>query len=75
MTNDNLLIGAHSIGKYIGEDHRRISELKEKEGLPVYRTSGGKKATWKGIKADLDKWIVDQRDKHLPSEDNRGGLA
>ncbi len=65
MTNENLLIGAQSIGDYIGEDKRRIAELKKNEGLPVFRTSPGKKAKWKALKTNLDDWVEKQRDKHL----------
>jgi hypothetical protein len=65
MTNKSYLSGAKEICDYIHEDRRKITALKLQKGLPVFRTSDGRKAIWKALVADLDEWILKQRNKHL----------
>lgn len=58
--------GAKEICIAIGEDHKKLCTLVEKEGLPAFRRNG--KGTWRALETDLVQWLEIQRDKYAPKK-------
>lgn len=46
------LIGAKSIGAYVGVDHREIADLVNDEGLPAFKWRG----RWRALPEEIRKW-------------------
>lgn len=59
--------GAREICEVVKVDWKKIDYFIKEEGLPAWkRTSAG---VYFAIPSDLEKWVVDQRDKYI----NNGG--
>jgi hypothetical protein len=73
--NDNKRVvcfkSAEEIAKYIGEDPNKINQLVENENLPAWKRKGI--GPWRALDIDLDKWLVDQRDKYYFNRKNGNG--
>ncbi|WP_319525760.1 hypothetical protein [uncultured Desulfosarcina sp.] len=62
---------AEEIAKYIGENPNKINHLVKNENLPAWRRKGI--GPWRALDIDLDKWLVDQRDKYYLNLKNGNG--
>ena len=54
---------AEEIANYIGESKNSITQLVHEEGLPAWKRHGT--GPWRALNIDLDKWLVNQRDKYF----------
>ena len=73
--NDNKRVvcfkSAEEIAEYIAEDPNKINQLVENENLPAWKRKGI--GPWWALDIDLDKWLVEQRDKYYLNRKNGDG--
>ena len=56
---------AEEIAGYIGESKNSITQLVLEENLPAWKRHGS--GPWRALNIDLDRWLVEQRDKYCQS--------
>jgi hypothetical protein len=52
---------AEEIANYIGESKNSITQLVAEEDLPAWKRHGT--GPWRALNIDIDKWLVDRRNK------------
>jgi hypothetical protein len=57
------LKGAKDICEAVGENPRNITELVRDKGLPAWKRDD--KGSWRALPEDLQRWIREQRDRHI----------
>ncbi|MBI9081405.1 MAG: DNA-binding protein [Pseudodesulfovibrio sp.] len=57
------LKGARDICNAVGENPKNINDLVRGHGLPAWKR--GPKGTWRALPEDLQRWIREQRDRHI----------
>ncbi|EGB15351.1 hypothetical protein DND132_2146 [Pseudodesulfovibrio mercurii] len=71
------LKGAKDICEAVGENPRNITELVRDKGLPAWKRDD--KGSWRALPEDLQRWIREQRDRHISNyvfrERPDGGLG
>ena len=60
---DICLKGAREICEAVGENPRNITELVRFKGLPAWKRED--KGSWRALPEDLQRWIREQRDRHI----------
>lgn len=56
--------GARAICEAVGENPKQIVRLVNELGLPAWRRAGS--GSWRALPEDLKRWVVVQRNRHLP---------
>ena len=68
--SDICLKGAKEICEAVGENPRNITELVRHKGLPAWKRDD--KGSWRALPEDLQRWIREQRDRHISNYVFRG---
>jgi len=61
---DICIKGARAICEAVGENPKHITSLVDELGLPAWRRGGT--GSWRALPEDLKRWILEQRNSHLP---------
>lgn len=61
---DICIKGARAICEAVGENPKQINHLVDVLGLPAWRRGGT--GSWRALPEDLKRWILEQRNSHLP---------
>ncbi|AMK10286.1 MAG: helix-turn-helix domain-containing protein [Pseudodesulfovibrio sp.] len=61
--SDICLKGAKEICEAVGENPRNITDLVRDKGLPAWKRDD--KGSWRALPEDLQRWIREQRDRHI----------
>ncbi|OIO02199.1 MAG: hypothetical protein AUJ49_06600 [Desulfovibrionaceae bacterium CG1_02_65_16] len=56
--------GARAICEAVGENPKQIVRLVAELGLPAWRRNGT--GSWRALPEDLKRWVLVQRNQHLP---------
>jgi hypothetical protein len=65
---DICIKGARAICEAVGENPKQINFLVAELGLPAWRRGGA--GSWRALPEDLKRWILEQRNNHLPAAEN-----
>lgn len=69
---DICIKGARAICEAVGENPKQINFLVDELGLPAWRRGGT--GSWRALPEDLKRWILEQRNSHLPQVDGSKAL-
>ncbi|PKN06789.1 MAG: hypothetical protein CVU73_15480 [Deltaproteobacteria bacterium HGW-Deltaproteobacteria-8] len=61
---DICIKGARAICEAVGENPKQINFLVAELGLPAWRRGGA--GSWRALPEDLKRWMLQQRNSHLP---------
>lgn len=64
--------GARAICEAVGENPKQIVRLVKEHGLPAWRRAGS--GSWRALPEDLKRWVVKQRNRHLPEALREDGV-
>ena len=56
--------GARAICEAVGENPKQIVRLVSELSLPAWRRNGS--GSWRALPEDLKRWVLKQRNQHLP---------
>ncbi len=70
---DICIKGARAICEAVGENPKQINYLVTKLGLPAWRRAGS--GSWRALPEDLKRWMLAQRNNHLPAVDAESAPA
>jgi hypothetical protein len=62
---DICIKGARAICEAVGENPKQITFLVAELGLPAWRRGGA--GSWRALPEDLKRWMLHQRNSHLPA--------